>query len=123
VQEADHRVHVVVIGGALVHHGHGLAAERGGPALDDAVHGQVDLVVEPGDVRELLADHRDALALELIERPGRRYRAALGVADQLQPLVGEVAAGRGGRPGVILAAAQFDEPGAGERRPLRGVMG
>ena len=45
-QEADHRVHVVVEGGALVHHGHRLAAHGGGPALDDAVHGQVDLVVE-----------------------------------------------------------------------------
>ena len=72
------------------------AAEGRGPALDHAVHGQVDRVVErlaaDGPVREPLGGHRRALALELIEGAGRRHRAATGVADQLQALVGQVAA-------------------------------
>ncbi len=126
-QEADHRVHVMVVGGALVHHRHRLAAKGRGPALDDAVHGQVDLVVErlpaDGPVRELLVDHRDALALELIERARRRHRAAVRVADQLQPLVGQVAAGGRGRPGVVDAAAELDETGPGEGGALGVVAG
>ena len=132
-QEAHHRVDVVVEGRALVDDGHRLPAGRG-PALHDPVPGEVDGVrqvggaTEPaglgqGRLVELLGGHGQALAVEQVGRALRVRCAAGRVADLLQPLVDEVAARRGGRPRVVLAPAELDETGAGERRPLGGVVG
>ncbi len=76
-----------------------------------------------GDLAERLVRHRQALAVEQVVRALRRGGSAARVADLLQPLVDEVAAGRRRRPGVVLAAAELDEAGAGERRALGGVVG
>ncbi len=76
-----------------------------------------------GELAEGLVRHRQALAVEFVVRALRRRGAAARVADLLQSLVDEVAAGRGRRPGEVLAASEFDETGARERRTFGRVVG
>ena len=122
--EAHARVGLVVVGAALGHDGHGLAAQCRRPALHDAVAGEVRVVgdhpwQDPAGAdrghgrqrrqREALVLHRDAGAVEQGEGLTSGHRAAVRVAEDLESDVGVVGTGRGCRPGVVLAPAHLDD--------------